>query len=100
MILNKSIKLFTNLLSNFDKKLHLKHYYKFIFLYLFSFLIFYIFIDFLLFEENLKNPRAWDFLISRVPHELDIYIFFISFTLLPIITFKFYNLSLDNENYF
>lgn len=99
-MLNKSIEFFLRFLTNFDKKLDLRHYYKLIFIYLFFFVIFYILIDFLLFEEQLKNPRAWDFLISRVPQKLDVYIFFVSFTLLPIITYKFLNLSLENENYF
>ena len=78
-MLNKSIEFFLRFLTNFDKKLDLRHYYKLIFIYLFFFVIFYILIDFLLFEEQLKNPRAWDFLISRVPQKLDVYNFFCKF---------------------
>ena len=99
-MLNKSIKLFTNYLSHSEENIDLKHYYKIIFSYLFFFLIFYIIIDFFFLRDELENPRAWDFLVSRVPSKVDIFIFIISFTIIPIISYKYFNFCLKNERYF
>jgi hypothetical protein len=95
------IKVFSSILSfNVNKSINTDSIVKIIFIYLCAFLIFYVIIDFFFFKEKIKDPVAWEWIVSRVPDKLDYLIYLVSFTVLPIITFKIFNLNHNNQTYF
>ena len=102
MNFKKSIKLLNNFWNSEQKKskrnLYLIDYYYLIFIYLFLFFILYLLIDLILSKQETLNPRAWDFLNSNIPEKADIIIFFISFAILPAVTYLCF--LIDKKNFF